>query len=184
MEDPDRQKLLSAGMEEFFGPDFNPQKAGWKHGLQPIGCDDDGKLRGEGEKCPLDFCRCGTAMQSLWEREVLLAKGRFKFPELNDGHCYRLLLGGMSHVGGGDGLRIYLNGNKIYERNKGVGKRQGGQPIECLINQAWWPEFNIGEVDISVIAFQGQWNGKTQQKPSKRANFSLWMQEMKTPPLE
>jgi hypothetical protein len=31
-------------MKNFFKPDFNPTAAGWKQGLQPIGCTTEGTL--------------------------------------------------------------------------------------------------------------------------------------------
>jgi len=174
-----RPVTLPKGAEEWFGASFDPVKAGWKTGKQPFGCDDKGQLRGAAETdCPMDFCRCSTAMQTLWDKEVLLLKGSFPYPAFREGYRYRLNIGGMSHVGAGEGYRIYLNGRLLQERLEGVGKRAGAKPVSCIIDKSWWGEFGTGKTDISVITFQGI------KKNIKRANFSLWVQEMKVPPLD
>jgi hypothetical protein len=116
-------------------------------------------------------------MQTLWDKEVLLLKGSFPYPAFREGYRYRIVVGGMSHVGAGEGYRIYLNGRLLQERLTGVEKRAGAKPISCIIDKSWWGEFMTGKVDISVITFQGI------KKNIKRANFSLWIQEMKVPPL-
>jgi hypothetical protein len=173
-----RPVTLPAGMENYFTPGFDPAKAGWKHGLQPIGINNEGELKAEGENPCYDFCRCHTAMKTLWEKEVLLVKGRFQYPAFRKGHCYRLLIGGMAHVGAGEGFKIHINGKPLYERKDGTGKRQGAMPIGYMLDETWWPEFNGKEVDISAIMFQGR------KDDVVKANFSLWIQEMKVPPLE
>ena len=162
-------------MEEWFSSKFDPAKAGWKTGKQPVG-QLNGKLGG-GRGCKLDFCRCAEPVQTLWENEVLLTKGSFKFPAFREGYRYRLLVGGMSHVGGGDGFRIHVNGKQLIERDQGVGKRAGAKPIGTVIDKSWWSEFNGGEVSIAVIAF------KNIHKGNSNNHFSVWIQEMKVPPL-
>ena len=37
-------------------------------------------------------------------------RGDFEFPPLKEGHRYRLVVGGLSHVNNGDGFQIYING--------------------------------------------------------------------------
>jgi len=170
-----RKVTLPAGMEEWFSSKFDPTKAGWKTGKQPIG-QLDGKLGG-GRDCKLDVCRCAEPVQTLWEHEVLLAKGSFKFPAFREGYRYRLLVGGMSHVGGGDGFRIYVNGKQLIERRSRVGKRAGAQPIGTVIDQSWWPEFKGGNVALSLLAF------KNSHKNHSNNHFSVWLQEMKVPPI-
>ena len=170
-----RKVTLPTGMEEWFSSKFDPSKAGWKTGKQPIG-QLNGKLGG-GRGCKLDVCRCAEPVQTLWENEVLLAKGTFKFPAFREGRRYRILVGGMSHVGGGDGFRIYVNGRQLIEKDRGVGKREGAKHIGTVIDKTWWPEFKGGEVSLAVIAF------KNIHKGSSNNHFSVWIQEMKVPPL-
>lgn len=185
-----RQVTYPAGMENWFDPAFDPVKAGWKAGRQPFGqyegkLVNDGKLRVLGGKsCGSDFCRHDAPMQSLWEKEVLLVRGKFKFPKFKEGHSYRLLNGGMSHIGSGDGFRIYINGKLLMERTTGVPARQGGSPVGALlITKEWWPEFE-GEVTIAATSFLSY--GSTSKPPTNpipQRHFSLWVQEMKLPPL-
>ncbi|MFT6793352.1 MAG: hypothetical protein ACJAR1_001347 [Rubritalea sp.] len=42
-----------------------------------------------------------------------MMQGNFKFPEFKEGHRYRLVVGGMSHVKGGDGFRVFVNGKNV-----------------------------------------------------------------------
>jgi hypothetical protein len=86
-------------------------------------------------------------------------------------------MGGMSHVGAGEGFKIYLNGKEFLERNRGVGRREGGQPIGKHIDKSWWPEFESGEVDIAVISFMNIHRGL------KHRHMTIWVQEMKLPDL-
>ena len=116
-------------------------------------------------------------MQTLWENEVLLTRGSFKFPAFQKGNRYRLMIGGMSHVGAGEGFRIYVNGKLLIERERGVGKREGAKPICVWIDESWWPEFDGGEVTIAAISF------KNMHKGSSNNHFSVWLQESKIPPL-
>jgi len=165
-----RPVTLPKGTEDWFLPSFKPQAVDWKTGLQPIG-HKDGQLDASESPCRYSFCRCGTPMQSLWEKEVLLMRGNFKFPAFKDGHRYRVLIGGMSHVGAGDGYRIYANGKLITENKRGVDKREGGRPIGAVIDKAFWNEFQGGEVTLAATTF----------RRLPRQAFSVWLQEMKAP---
>ena len=170
-----RKITLPAGFEKWTDPAFDPAQCGWKDGLQPFGAT-HGKLAKPGA-CPLDFCRHGLPMQTLWEKEVQLLRGKFKFPELKDGHRYRLVVGGMSHVGAGEGFNIHLNGKPFFSRERGVGRREGSMPISAHIDKSWWPEFAKGEVDLAVMSFMGVHKG------TKSRHLSIWIQEMKIPDL-
>lgn len=44
-------------------------------------------------------------LNSLWENDVLLVRSEFEFPPFEEGYRYRLLHGGISHVGSGGGYR-------------------------------------------------------------------------------
>jgi len=171
-----RKVTHPAGMENWFAMDFAPAKAGWKRGLQPIG-----QINGEPgaykRGCRMNFCRCEVPMQTLWEKEVLLTHGTFQFPQFKEGHRYRLVFGGMSHVGSGEGFEIYVNGKLMLERNRGVGGREGGSQLVYNIDKAWWPDFQNGNTTIAAKGFlrtDGNQTGNT---------FLIWLQEMKAPPI-
>lgn len=170
------------GMENWFASDFDAAKAGWKSGAQPFG-QFNGKLMTGPKACHSDFCRCGDLPKTLWDKEVLLLNGKFQFPKFREGYRYRLLIGGMSHVGAGDGYRVYINGKPLVERDFS-NSLSGGAPHGCMqISKEWWPEFDR-EVTISAISFLAYGSKKgPPTDPVPQGHFSLWLQEMKVPPI-
>ena len=172
-----REVSLPAGMEDWYQPAFDAAAKGWESGAQPFGARNGELVTASRGDCPLDFCRHTEPMKTLWEKEVMLLRGKFTFPEMKDGYRYRLIMGGMSHVGSGEGYRIYINGKPFTERETGVGRRQGAKPIGQHIDKSWWPEFSGQEVDIAVISFMGIHKGV------KSRHMSLWVQEMQVPEL-
>lgn len=173
-----RRVTFPAGMETWYKPDFDPVNAGWQTGFAPFG-QVEGKLRTEqGGGCSSDICRCGDPMNTLWEKEVLLLKGTFKFPEMKPGHSYRLLAGGAVHVGDTDGPVVYLNGKRVFSAVRGIRRFRGGRPRGILLNPKQIEQFNSGEVDISAICFLRQ-----DKRTLKKGNFlTIFVQEMKNPP--
>jgi len=117
-------------------------------------------------------------MQTLWEKEVLLLRGRIALPKLNEGHLYRLVLGGQGCMNNGDGFRVYVNGKLMFHRNRGWGKRESG-PMAFRIDNDWWSEFEGGEIDVAVISFL-----RIHKRSNVKGNMlSVFVQEMKVPPL-
>jgi len=175
-----RKVTYPDGMQNWFAPDFDAKKAGWKSGLQPFG-QLDGKLEPLSESCTQPHCGCGQAPKTLWEKEVLLVRGTFEIPPLKEGHRYRVVLGGSAHVNAGEGYAIYVNGRLMAESKAGVGKRQGGQPRGALIYNDLRNEFK-GKVTIAATSFL-RYNTPRGITPP-RGHFSLWIEEAKIPPLE
>mgnify|MGYP006421261085 CR=1 FL=1 len=185
-----RKVTLPKGMETWYSPGFNAKDSGWKVGQAPFG-QLGGKLvvQKEGSEsvvemlgCHLNFCRCNESMRTLWEKEVLLMRAKVKFPPMKEGYRYRLVVGGMSHVNAGDGYKVYVNGKPMMSRNRGIGKREGGQPLTYFIDKAWWPDFE-NEVTLAATSFLPIPGGR--RSPGvKRNHFSVWLQESKNPPLE
>ena len=175
-----RKVTYPAGMADWYKTGFDAKAAGWKTGKAPIGSF-DGKLVTEKHDCGLDFCRCGEPMNTLWEKEVLLMRTKLKLPPFKQGHRYRLVIGGMSHVNRGDGFRVYVNGKLMIERKRGVGKREGGRPICYYIDKDWWPAFE-NEVTIAATSFLSIPPGKRSPGVPKN-HFSIWFQEMTPPPI-
>ncbi len=171
-----REITLPEGMENWNHPDFDPAAAGWRTGRAPFGATDGELVTREGN-CDFDFCRHGKPMRTLWENEVLLLRGKFDFPELKPGHRYQLIIGGMSHVGAGEGHRIYINGELFYERERSVERRAGAQPIGREICRDWRPHFENGEVDIAFLGFMGGRHGRQSR------HLMIWIREMEFPPL-
>lgn len=176
-----REVTDPAGMQDWFKPAFDAKTAGWKTGNAPFGRL-GGKLPAEPWRdCQLPFCRCGDPVKTFWDKEVLIMRTKLKLPKLKDGHIYRLVVGGMSHVQGGDGFEIYVNGKLFLQRKNGVGKRAGGRAVGNFITKEWWPEFDK-EVTIAARGFLPIPGGK--RSPGvKRQHFSVLLQEMKAPPV-
>jgi hypothetical protein len=185
-----REVTYPKGMENWFAADFDARAAGWKTGQAPFGqlggklidTQDGNKSVVEINGCPLDFCRCNEPMRTFWDKEVLIMRTKLKLPKLKESHRYRLLVAGMSHVNSGDGYRLYVNGKLIAECKMGVGKRQGHVPVGTEIYDEFWPEFEGDEVVIAATSFLGIPPGR--HSPGvKRQHFSVFLQEMKMPPL-
>ncbi len=171
-----RKVTYPQGMENWFAKDFDPKPHGWKSGLQPFG-QEGGKLVTQRGICRLDFCRCGEPMQTLWEKEVLIMRGTFTFPKFKEGYRYRLLVGGISHVNAGEGLRVYVNGKLLMERDRGVGKREGAAPISRDLDKSWWPDFQNGETTLAATSFLQV------EATNTRNRIHICLQEMKAVPI-
>lgn len=169
------------GMENWFKSDFDAKAAGWQTGTAPFG-QFGGKLPKEPmSTCKHSFCRCSEPLKTFWDKEVLLLQAKVKFPAFIQGHRYRLVVGGLSHVNAGDGCEIYLNGKQVYQRSEGVGKRAGDRPICLYIDKTLWPEFQ-NEVIIAAKGFLPIPGGK--RSPGvKKQHFSIFLQEMEVPPI-
>jgi len=176
-----RKVTYPEGMENWFAPDFDAKKAGWKSGLPPFG-QLDGKLAPLSGSCNAPFCGCSETPKTLWKKEVLLVRGTFEIPPLKEGHRYRLVVGGSAHVNAGEGYAIYVNGKLLAESNAGVGKREGGQPRGGLIYNDFRDEFQGGKVTIAATSFLRYNNPRGIIPP--RGHLILWMEEAKIPPLD
>jgi len=186
--DPNEKKPLDAGgwrfrkvtypegMTNWFAADFDAEKAGWKTGLAPFG-QVNGKLEPLGKCGTESICGCGVPPKTLWEKEVLLVRGTFRLPPARQGYRYRVLVGGGSHVKGGEGYAIYINGKQLIACPSGVSKNQGGQARGTFIDKDFVKDFQGGEVTIAATSFLNR------SKDVPQGHFSIWMEEMKVPPL-
>jgi alpha-galactosidase len=170
-----------AGMANWFAPQFDAAKAGWKKGLQPFG-QLDGKRAPISDTCTAPFCRCSEKPKSLWEKEVLLIRATFEFPPLKEGHRYRIVVGGSAHVNSGEGYAIYVNGKLLAESNAGVAVRQGGQPRGAHIFNDVRNEFKGGKVTIAATSFLRYNHPRIKPYPP-RGHLTLQIEEQKLPPL-
>jgi len=168
------------GMENWYTPGFDPTAHGWQRGLAPFGSADGekGRIAG-GRGCDLPFCGCDIPVNTLWENDVLLIRGDFEFPPFEEGYRYRLLHGGISHVGSGGGYRLYINGELFIENKTGVDRRGGARPMGKVITKEWWPMFEEGKVTLAAISFM-----KHHPRTKKYGgNITIFMQRMKVPPV-
>jgi hypothetical protein len=169
------------GMESWFAPQFGATKAGWKIGFAPF-ANKAGKLAAMNSHCTMDFCRCADKPNTFWEKEVLLMRAKIKLPTVREGYRYRLLVGGRSHVGGGDGSDIWIDGKyKNSGRNRpsipGVGKRQGARPWGFVIDNELRKEFVDGTITLAATGFLRKHN-----RSGILSNYQcFWFEEMKLP---
>jgi hypothetical protein len=189
-----RKVTYPAGMENWFAMDFDAKKVGWKTGVQPFG-QENGKLRTEPKPfidqlvdrapsqrspCTETYCRCCEPMKTIWEKEVLLMRSTVTIPPLKAGYRYRLVVGGLSHMNNGDGVRVYVNGKQVLEREREFKKREGGHPIAYYIDQERLAEFQSGKVTIAATGFL-----HIHLRSKNKGNFmAIWFEEMKMPPLD
>ncbi|MEM7391196.1 MAG: DUF6288 domain-containing protein, partial [Verrucomicrobiota bacterium] len=183
-----REVTLPSGMENWFDPAFDPAGAGWKTGRSPFGNYNDKIPTGALPKCSTTCvgpdCYSGTPVNTLWEKEVLLLRGRFKIPPLKSGHRYRLRVNMGERVGLGGGHIVYVNGKQLIESPKGNG-RGGGGVKGAYITKEWLDDFNRGEVTIALKTFI-RYNDKYKAKPSSRTPqgvMSIHFDEQKLPPM-
>ena len=176
-----RKVTYPEGMANWFAPDFDAPKAGWKKGLPPFG-QLGGKLEPLGKCERGNICGCGEKPKTLWAKEVLLVRGTFEIPPLKAGHRYRLVVGGSAHVNAGEGYAIYVNGKLLSQSNAGVANRQGGQPRGGHIYADFRDEFKGGKVTLAATSFLRYNHPRTRPYPP-RGHFTLWMEEQKIPPV-
>ncbi len=176
-----REVTYPEGMESWNQPDFDAEAAGWQRGLAPF-ASINGELRAVGG-CRGDrgfhFCGCGEEPNTLWDKEVLLKRGFFEIPPFEEGYVHRILIGGMSHVGSGDGAHVYVNGRRIYHRTRAVDRRAGAVRIGSAVPREWWPEFASGRTHLAAKSFLKYYPGT-----SRYGNYmTVFLQRMEIPPL-
>lgn len=179
-----RKVSWPTGAEEWMTPGFDPEKAGWQTGFAPFGSN-NGTLNALGGCTDKEhYCGCGHPLKTLWEKEVLLMTTKLKLPPTKKGYAYRLLIGGRSHVGSGDGADVWINGKRWEGRRKsdpsisGVGKRAGGKPWGIVLNEEFRKKFKGDEVTIAISGFM-----PIHKSGVKRNHHSFWFEEMKLPSL-
>jgi hypothetical protein len=179
-----REVTYPMGMENWFMPDFDAQRAGWGTGRSPFG-QNNGRLVTDSPPCSNPNCAHANPMGTFWDKEVLLMRKTFELPPLKPGHLYRVRVGAGQHVGIGDGYKIYINGQELIETTVGVGRRQGARPRGAYITNDFLDEFDGNEVTIAATSFLRYGDRAiVTMPPVPQGIFSLWLEEMKRPPLD
>ncbi len=186
-----REITFPKGMENWFAPEFDPAKAGWKTGQAPFGRMGE-KLDRRRPSCNGTHCGCSEIPTTLWEKEVLLMRQTFDIPAVKKGHAYRLILGGAGCDRSGEGFAIYVNGKPLAEVAGGFFRYTGIRG--AYVYDDILPEFRGGKVTIAVINFlrYTHFRNKTTyfgphpdyySKPvPPNGHVSLWMEEAKLSP--
>ena len=80
----------------------------------------------------------------------------------------------------GDGVRVYVNGKQVLEREREFKKREGGVPVCYYLDQERLAEFQSGKVTIAATGFL-----HIHLRSKNKGNFmAIWFEEMKMPPLD
>jgi len=168
-----------SGTENWFTPEFDAAKAGWKKGPAPFGESSEKVVlpewaRGRG---------AGRKPKTICDNDVLLLRQSFELPPLKEGHRYRIRVAGSAHNNMGESYAIYLNGNKLTENRQGVTewRRKGSSPRGVMI----YPESREllkGKVTLAVSNFAMENFSAGRFIPPGPA-LSVWIEEQKLPPI-
>jgi hypothetical protein len=180
-----REVTLPAGNENWFKPEFNPKKAGWKTGFAPF-ANNGGKLGTLGDcKGEHHFCGCGNKPNTFWDKEALLMRAKIELPPLRDGYAYRMLVGGRSHYNAGGGSDVWLDGEHLNKPRKGQATipggsgRHSGRPWGVTIANDARKHFEDGKLLLACNGFL-RWGHRSEQIKSYK---SFWFEQMKLPTL-
>ena len=174
-----RPVTVPQGMDNWFAPDFDAAKAGWKNGLPPFG-QYKGELRDNDTRNPWN-----VTPRTLWEKEVLLVRGTYEFPALKPGHLYRVRVDRGQGVGAGDGFKVFINGKALVESKEGLGRRAGDVIRGGWITPEFTSEFSGKPVTLSAITFLRYGDRAiVQMPPVPQGMFRMWLEERKLPSLD
>jgi hypothetical protein len=171
---------LPAGMENWFAPEFDTKKAGWKSGSGPFG--------ESAEKLKLPEWAQGyigrRVPKTVCDNDVLLLRQSFDLPPLKDGHRYRIRVAGSAHNNMGESYAIYVNGKLLFENREGVlaWRRQGGSPRGVHVYPEFRELFQGGKVTIAVSSFAMD-NFDANRFIAPGAALNVWIEEQKLPPV-
>jgi hypothetical protein len=171
-------------MANWFAPEFDAKKAGWKSGQAPIGMQMDEAVPEEHAwiskyplyppKRPIAATICGN--------DVVLMRGTFELPLAKEGHRYRIRVNGSIHDNSGEGFAVYLNGKLLGKIDQGVTawRRQ------ALRGSHVWKEhldaLKGGKVTIAVANYpMNDWN--PERFIPAIGPVSVWVEEQEIPSL-
>jgi Carbohydrate esterase, sialic acid-specific acetylesterase len=173
---------LPAGTENWFAPEFDVKKAGWKNGQAPFGmkmAESVPEAEAWLSKYPLYPMKRNMPTTVIGDDVVLLRK-TIELPPIKEGHRYRIRLDGSIHANSGEGYAIYVNGKQLTEMKRGVNgwRRQG------LRGSHVWQEnledFQGGKVTIAIANFPMSDFDPDYYLPAI-GPLSVWVEEQKLP---
>ncbi|MCH7225702.1 sialate O-acetylesterase [Haloferula sp. A504] len=171
-----------AGQENWFAPDFDPQKAGWRSAPAPFGMAME-EERPEGVQWLAKYALYPVKRPlptTVVENDVLLMRGSFELPPVKDGHRYRIRVDGSINGNSGEGFAIYVDGRLLGEQKNGVTawRRQGLRGSHVW--QEFRDDFGGGKVTIAVANFpMSNWNPDSFIPAI--GPLSVWIEEQKLP---
>ena len=152
---PPLKITLPADLAQWFSPEFDPKKAGWKSGAAPFGVKLEENVPEQLSwiaKYPL-YPLKRTLPATVVENDVVLMRQTFELPPLQEGHRYRIRVDGSIHENSGEGFAIYINGKLLAEVKDGVAawRKQGLRG--SAVWQDFLDDFKGGKVTIAVASF-------------------------------
>jgi alpha-galactosidase len=173
-----------AGLEQWFAPDFDTKKAGWKSAPAPFGVKRDEMVPenlawlAKYEIYPLKRALPATVI----DHDVVLMRKTLELPPLQEGHRYRIVVDGSIHENSGEGYAIYVNGKLLAEVKNGVTswRRQGMRGSHVW--QDFLDDFKGGKITIAVANFPMANYDPDGFIPTLRP-LSVWIESQKLPEL-
>jgi hypothetical protein len=182
--------------KEWYKPNFNAGRSGWKVGKAPFaGTKGEKSFNGQ---CSKRYCECRTPIETHWDKEVLLIHTKMELPPLEDDHAYALFIGGRSHSKTGDGVDVWINGRRVESRagfaawgalGSGsfidprreanspmsihpTGSRTNGTPAGFTLDEELRKEVSKGEFTLAAAGFQNMQSNKGEY-------ISFWFEKIK-----
>lgn len=173
---------LPTGQANWFAPDFDTKKAGWKNAAAPFGMAmpaeraEDVHWLEKYAIYPIQQPQPATVV----ENDVLLMRGSFDLPPAKAGHRYRIRVHGSINGNSGEAFALYVNGKLMGEIKHGVTawRRQGLRG--CHVWENFREDFAGGKVTIAVANFpMSNWN--PERFIPALAPLSVWFEAQKLP---
>jgi hypothetical protein len=183
---PNFEVALPTEMTNWFMPEFDLKKAGWKSAPAPFGMQVEETWPEKIAWIPIRYSLYPakqTPPKTVIENDVLLMRKTIEMPALKDGYRYRIRVEGSIHDNSGEGYAIYVNGKLLAEDKTGVTawRQQGLRGSHIWTD--FRDEFKGGKVTIAVANFpMNNWDGK--RFIPRLSPLSVWMEEMKIPALD
>lgn len=176
--------VLPEGIENWYAPDFDARKAGWKCGVGPFGAVATTNIPETviawRQKRKIERPLPAT----VTDKDVLLLRQTFDFPAFKDGYRYRLRIEGSPHNNMGEGYAIYINGKLLSETRNGLTAwhRQVFNIRGTLIVPEFRNEFTGRKVTIAVANYP-LWGRAAERFIPPGPGLSVCLEEQKLPPV-
>jgi alpha-galactosidase len=177
--------IVPAGLENWFKPEFDAHKAGWKTGVAPFGESTEGLILPDYMKLwQKKRNKERPQPATVTDGDVLLLRQAFDVPAFKEGYRYRVRIAGSAHNNMGEGYGIYINGKLLAEDRDGLlgWHRQVFTTRGAHIPKEFWSEFTGGKVTLGVGNYP-LWGAGLKKLIAPGPALSVWLESQKIPPL-
>ena len=167
-------------MENWFAPDFDAKKAGWKSGAAPFGVAK--RIRSAVSRNAYGPSK-RTLPNTVSDNDVLLMRETFDLPPLKEGHRYRIRVDGSVHANSGEGYAIYVNGKLLAESKNGITawRREGWRPRGSHVWAGFPRRIQGRQGDHRGQQLPDEQLDSRRLHPRLRDPSSVWLEEHETP---